>query len=148
MNVGIYRTLQMLAAVVRVERTCPELCELARKLTEPPDLELGRGGKMHRLVDELHRRFKYAPEHRETVGPVPIAPGGTVDADDACLFVAALASSVGIQCRFVGARYGRSWTCFVDYRVEDGSWETIDPLRQTDREPDERVFGPLLEVSS
>ena len=50
------------------------------------------------------------------------------DADDACLFLATLAMSVGIRCRFVAARYGQSWTCWVAYEVGD-HWETVDPLR-------------------
>lgn len=143
-NVGISGTLYMLATLVRVERSRPELRALAHELTgSEPD----RRGKMRLLVDELHRRFKYAPNHSETIGPVPLSFGSTVDADDACLFVATLATSIGIPCRFIGARYGRSWTCLVSYESSEDLWETIDPLRQvgTDREPDEQVPGPSLE---
>lgn len=102
-------------------------------------------GKMSLLVAELHRRFTLAREPvKEAMGPVPLAPGSVLDVDDACLFVAALAMSVGIRCRLVGARYGRSWTCFVAYETESGPWETIDPLRQQlGQEPDERLLGPL-----
>jgi len=87
------------------------ISRLARELT---DSEPDRNSKMRALVDELHRRWS-----------------GVVDADDACLFVIALAVSVGIRCRFVAARFGpHSWTCFVAYETEDGRWETVDPLRQ------------------
>ena len=68
-----------------------------------------------------------------------------MDADDACLFLAAFAMSVGIPCRIVGARYReRCWTCCVAYEDEEGRWTGIDPLRQeTDQSCDELIFTEM-----
>lgn len=78
--------------------------------------------------------------------PSRLLSGGRVpplDADDACMLLAALATSVGVRCRIVGARYGRAWTCWVAYAVGD-RWDIIDPLCQRPgREPDEVLWGPM-----
>jgi hypothetical protein len=72
------------------------------------------------------------------------------DADDACLLTAALLLSAGIRCRFVAARFDRSWTCLVDYETGNGppeaadrQWETVPLGERVNREPDERVVGPI-----
>lgn len=116
----------------------PEIRELAKRLTDP---FTNRREDMTAFIDELHRRFQYAADPLdECVGPIPFKPGTRIDADDACMFVAALAVSAGIPCRFVGARYGRSWTCFLEYQESHGSWTMVDPMRQSGiREPDELV---------
>ena len=147
-RIGIDISLHALAVCASRASDRSAVVVLANKLTsDSPD----RYGKMQAFVDELHRRFEYAPDPlKETIGPVPIeeigdTAGSTIDADDACLFVAALAASVDIPCRLVGARFVRSWTCFVSCQSEDGSWKRIDPLRQqTDREPDELVMGGVI----
>ena len=83
-----------------------------------------------------------------------VNPRPSIDADDACVFVAAAAMSVGIPCRFVGVRYGSSWTCWLSFEVDspptasctkptpEPRWEMIDPLRQKkpDHEPDEQAL--------
>jgi hypothetical protein len=125
--------LESLAHDARARRR--QLREFAHGVTDSASC---REDKMRALVDEMHRRFVFSidPTVRETVGPFTT---GSLDADDACTFLAAAAMSVGIRCRIVGARYGSSWTCWIQYENENGAWETIDPLRQKkpDREPDE-----------
>ncbi len=89
-------------------------------------------GKMHAIIDELHRRFVYAPDptHNETLGLFDMASGGSMDVDDACVTVSAMASSIGIKCRFVLASYRRAcWTMRVAYEA-DGAWTVVDVLRQ------------------
>ena len=68
-----------------------------------------------------------------------------MDADDACLFVASCALSIGIPCRFVARRYGgHTWTVRLGYKVA-GRWEIIDCTRQSaDRIPDEEIVGEEL----
>jgi hypothetical protein len=139
---SIETTLRALTNIAWQARLDPRVHRFAVNLTAP---EERREGKMRALVDELHRRFVLAPDcHRECLLPLTLTPGASLDADDACVFVAAAAMSVGIPCRFVGARYGHSWTCWIQY--EAGLlWETIDPLRQKpNREPDEEVLGPTM----
>jgi hypothetical protein len=146
-TVGIDATMmKMLTRIAWERRLYLGVSMLAQKVTGP---ETGRKDKMRALVDELHRRFVLAPNPTsEFIRPfdAPFDAGATLDADDACVFVAAAAMSVGIPCRLVGVRYGRSWTCWISYEVDaDSSWETIDPLRQkklAGREPDEQVIGP------
>lgn len=124
----IERMLQGLTAFADRKRADEELRAAADRLTESaPD----RYSKMGRIVDELHRRYVYAPDPvNETIGPMPLPEGSVMDVDDACLFVAVLATSIGIPCRFVAARYGRNWTLFLTYQDEEGRWEAVDPLRQ------------------
>jgi len=138
-------TLQALTRLAWCGRLDPKVYMLARKLT---DREASRQAKMEAIVDHMHRQFQLGRQP-DPVGAEALT-GGYVDsiakqafdADDACLYLASAAMSVGIRCRFVGARYGQSWTCWVDYEVGN-HWETIDPLRQRpDREPDERVTLP------
>lgn len=129
-DAGIDRTLQALVDLAWRKREDSPYRELAQAATED---ESTRTDKMLAIIDELHSRFTYAadPIQGEFIGPVPYTPGGTVDADDACLFVMTLAMGVGIPCRIVGARYRKfSWTCFVSYQDEAGDWNNIDPLRQ------------------
>lgn len=140
----IQKTLEALARIAWGERIDPRVYILAHNATEPAT---GRQDKMRALVDELHSRFE---------------PGATIDADDACVFVAAAAMSVGIPCRFVGVRYGGSWTCWLSYQVDappsascttptpDSRWEMIDPLRQKrpDRVPDEQVVVEMPKEST
>jgi len=144
---GIEWTLQSLTRIAWQSRLDPRVHMLARKLTDP---EPRREDKMRVLVDELHRRFipGVDPSTDETIAILP-PDGSTVDAEDACVFVAAAAMSVDIPCRLVAARYGHGWTCWVSY--EAGIiWETIDPLRQKkpDREPDEQILGPYPKEST
>lgn len=144
MTTGIYDQMAALAAAAT--HTNVSLRDLASKLSDRlPDNQL----KMVKFVDELYRRFTYAADSiQETIGPIPWEPGSLVDVDDACLFVAALASSVGIRCRFVALRYGSSWTCRISYKDGD-RWCTIDVLRQHIASfPDETVFGPEIETST
>lgn len=92
-----------------------------------------RVDNMRAFIDELHR----VAEYREA-GPLDemvYVPSGarppTFDADDGCLFVAALAGVIGIPCRFVAARTGkRSWTVFLAYEDEDGFWVGVDVMRE------------------
>jgi hypothetical protein len=134
---GIEWILRSIAQSAWQSRLDPRVYLLARKLT---DHEARREDKMRALVDELHRQSAIARRYETT--DVALGAMASLDADDACVFVAAAAMSVGIPCRFVGVRYGHSWTCWLQY--EAGLiWEMIDPLRQkTDREPDEQVIGP------
>ena len=171
MNVGIKMTLELLARSAWLSRVVPRVQLLARDVT---DVETGRADKMRALVDELHRRFVLAPDPptqersvmdlfdinkldeqmRREIDSV-VNPRPSIDADDACVFVAAAAMSVGIPCRFVGVRYGSSWTCWLSFEVDspptasctkptpEPRWEMIDPLRQKkpDHEPDEQVLA-------
>lgn len=152
-NYGIEMSLKQLASLAWQSRLDPRICRLALPLTEA---KTGRRAKMEALVAELHRRFVLAPgpTNSEAING-QFEDGNTLDADDACVFVAAAAMSVGIPCRIIGARYGQFWTCFVSYEDDPAPtascvassprraprWETIDPLRQKkpDREPDETV---------
>ena len=144
--------LEGLTAAAWRARIDPKVHYFARQLT---DRGYDRQEKMRLIIDDLHRRFVYAPDPvNEVIGPVSI-DGGSADADDMCLFVATVAMSVGIPCRFVGAFYlvGRQrgfWTLLLSYESEDGSWKTVDVLRQTfggisleQRGPDESVMGPI-----
>lgn len=137
-DLGIKRTLHALIGLASQKRDDPRIHELALELTAR---EPNRDGKVRALVDEISRRFVYAPDPTkvEFIGPVPLTRGEMIDVDDACLFVAALAMSVDIPCRIVGARYGyvktRSgrygfWTCILAYENEDGFWTAVDPLKQ------------------
>ncbi len=157
MNPGIRLSLQILAETARRDSSEP----LARDLTDAvPDIP----GKVRALVDALHRsgarssqagqdRFVRAV-HGDAPGffldvgcsdPVHISSVSVIDADDACLFVAAAAHSLGIPCRFVAMRFGeRSWTVRLRYEV-DGRWEEIDCMDQsTVRGPDEEIVGEEL----
>ena len=144
-SVGITSTLQTMKILTERCQVEPRVHSLAETLADPLD---SRAEEIREFVDELHRRFTYAPDPIGEYVSMPFEPGRvTVDADDACVFVAALAVSVGIRCRFVAARYGRSWTCFLEYEEADGKWTLVDPLRQkTDRSPDELVKGPVIGV--
>jgi hypothetical protein len=94
--------------------------------------------RMRALVHEMRRRVAIY----ETVSPFSADP---IDADDACSFVAAAALSIGIHCRFVVARFKRSWTCWVAYRDKD-RWRLLDCQTGAERlfsDPDEIVVGEL-----
>jgi len=124
---SIEQQLNALSTLAWNEHTSPRCIKLAWAVTnQDPDPR----SRVHSILDELNRRFKYRPDPiaRETMGPVPWS-GGYVDVDDACLFLAFLAMAVGIRCRIVGARMGKCWTCFVACEL-DGFWECFDPLRQ------------------
>ena len=153
---GIELTLQALTRIAWQNRLDPAVYQLARRLTDP---EASRQKKMEAIVAELHRHAVRIPAPTDTetfatpfmadpgVDRAPLDTDAVVvpfDADDACLFVASAAMSVGIRCRLIGARYGQSWTCWIAYEVGD-HWEIIDPLRQRSerRDPDEQVMGPL-----
>lgn len=102
--------------------------DFALKLTDgEPDVH----GKMRAIIDELHRRFVYSPDPiHEAMGLLDMDRGGSMDVDDACMTVAAMASSVGIKCRFVLGSYKRAcWTVRVAYEA-DGAWTVVDVLRQ------------------
>lgn len=144
---AIEQTLHQLTEVAWRDRLDPLVYQLARDLT---DREARRQEKVAAIVDHLGR-FQVGrtadPARAETVAGATLLltglAGTAVDADDACLFVATLAMSVGIRCRFVAARYDQAWTCWVAYEVGD-HWETVDPLRQRpERDPDELVMGPM-----
>lgn len=127
MNPGIRLSLQTLAETARRDSS-EQLRRLARDLTDAvPDVP----GRVRALVDALHKS-----------GARSVS---VIDADDACLFVAAAAYSLGIPCRFVAMRFGeRSWTVRLRYEV-DGRWEEIDCMDQsTVRGPDEEIVGEEL----
>ena len=138
MNPGIRLSLQTLAETARRDSS-EQLRRLARDLTDAvPDIP----GKVRALVDALHR------SEPEPVGVEHVSGARSVsviDADDACLFVATAAHSLGIPCRFVAMRFGeRSWTVRLRYEV-DGRWEEIDCMDQsTVRGPDEEIVGEEL----
>jgi hypothetical protein len=123
-NIGIEATLHGLTRVAWQARLIPNLYEIARHFTIS---KTNVYDKMWALADRVHPWSKYI----------------SMDADEVCLLVTSLALSVGIRCRFVGVRYGQSWTCWVAY--EDGDqWKVLDPTRPgMDRAPDEQVMGPL-----
>lgn len=101
----------------------------------------GRANQMQAFVDELHRRFMYAPDPlKEQIElHTPFEPGERIDVDEACLFVAALASHVGIPVRLIAARVKRSWTLFVAYQDEEGLWTGVDVLRHSNVPPIEEI---------
>lgn len=123
---------------VAAERRDANLQELANELTWP---KMHRAVKMQAFVDELHRRFVYAPDplKEQIRSHAPFAPGERIDVDDACLFVAALASHVGIPVRLIAARVKRSWTLFVAYQDEEGLWTGVDVLRHSNVPPIEEI---------
>ncbi len=127
---AIEQTLHQLTAVAWRDRADWMVYQLARDLTGH---EASPKQKVEAIVAEVHRKY----------GRFDSSAVESLDADDACLFVATLAMSVGIRCRFVAARYDQAWTCWVAYEVGD-HWETVDPLRQRpERDPDELVMGPM-----
>ncbi len=136
--------LRHLTALAWRDRLDPAVYKMAREVTHR---EATVQQKVEAIVDSLHRRFQLArtdASAEETLAsPSQLLAGdGSMDADDACAVVAALAMSVGVRCRLLAVRYGQSWTCWVSYEVGD-HWETVDPLRQRpEREPDEVVAGP------
>jgi hypothetical protein len=138
----ITRQLEALTKLAGVGRGIVVTQELAQKLAE----RRGRHETMNLIIDELWRRYKYVadPMNDESFG-LPRPGDSTVDVDGACLFVVALAQGFGIRCRFVMARYSRAaWTLFVAYETEDGSWQSLNVLRQkTDQVPNELVMGPI-----
>lgn len=90
-----------------------------------------RADNMRAFVNELHRVAIYRPSSLNEMVPLPGDQPPWFDADDACLFVAALAGVIGIPCRFVAARTGkRSWTVFLAYEDEDGLWVGVDVMRE------------------
>jgi|HubBroStandDraft_5_1064220.scaffolds.fasta_scaffold116736_3 hypothetical protein len=96
-------------------------------------VELDRERTMRAFVDELHRRFMYAPDPvRETIASEPPSDSDyPIDIDEACVFVAALGRAVGIPCYFMAARYSeRQWTLFLAYEDESGRRIGVDVLRQ------------------
>lgn len=122
--------------------------DFALKLTEnEPDVH----GKMRAIIDELHRRFVYMPDpiYNETLSLLDMARGGSMDVDDACTTVAAMASSIGIKCRFVLASYRHAcWTVRLAYEA-DGAWTVVDVLRQpwSDHLRFEKlIIGPEVET--
>jgi hypothetical protein len=120
---GIQLTLEVMAKTIRQGPKS----DLARNLTQGiPSVR----GKVRALIDALHES-----------GASSVS---VIDADDACLFVAAGARSLGIPCRFVALCYGESWTVRLRYEV-DGQWEEIDCVNQsTPRMPDEEMVGEEL----
>jgi len=144
---GLVEAIKALNKAVEREHTKTAVRELAYKLTTGKPL---RRDKLNAIIDELHRRCAYAPDpiRGEFVlallpdEPPSAATRQPIDADDACYFVAALAASIDIECRFVLARYGRaSWTCFIAYENEEGLWQNINPLREkTEQVPNELVM--------
>lgn len=135
MSAGIEQSLRLLTDRAWVERLNPRVREWTRS-TIHAARTLDRDVAMHALVDELYRATG--------AGARTLIDGTFMDADDACLAVAAAAMSVGILCRFVSERRGNCWTVRLVYEASPGQWETIDCLRQhTDKEPDERVLGPI-----
>lgn len=126
------------------ELTDPQLRDLALRLA---DGEVDRGGVIRALVDEVRRRFVYAPDPTlAEFFKIPFEFGSQIDIEDACLFVVALAKVIGIPCRFVLARYReRAWTVFLAYEDEERRWVGIDPLRQkTTVALEEFVIGGVL----
>jgi len=144
MTRGAWAGRQLGGLAVAAARTNDSFRRLARSLIGP-----NRGATMHAFVDELHRRFVYAPD--PTMAEflflrVPWEPGALIDVDDACLFVASLAKEAEIPCRFVLARYReRAWTVFLAYEDEEGRWIGVDPLRQkTTQRLEELVFSERI----
>lgn len=113
------------------------------------ELEPSAEAKIGVIVDELHRRFKYAAKPVLEALYVPFIEGDLIDVDDACAFVATVASLAGVRCRFVFAAYReRCWTVRVAYE-SDGFWAVVDVLRQpwSDRlRFEEMIVGPILEL--
>lgn len=149
MNLGFMQEALAFSILAGGTSQRPEFLKLAREVTAGKNTPVE---KILAIVDELDRRFVYMPSsHNETIGPVPFERGATVDIDDACLFAMTLATSVGVRCRPVMARYGQRWTCFVGYALDVGShpivWQIFDPLGQHDIDKsDENVFGPVVEL--
>lgn len=140
---GEWAGRQLGALAVATTRTDDSFVRLAQSL-----VGRNRGATMCAFADEIQRRFVYPPDPtQEEFFRIPWDPGTLIDADDACLFVAALAKAVNIPCRFVLARYReRAWTVFLAYEDEEGRWIGIDPLRQkTKWSLEELVFGSNLE---
>ncbi len=148
MNTGIDASLGTLGRLAMAYRLTQETRRIAIETIAAVG-PVGRKGYMLALVRELHHRADSTlhdpsvPEALRVVGsdePIP----QPIDADDACLFVASCALSIGIPCRFVAQRYGQSWTVRLRYEVA-GQWETIDCMNQsTTRETDEEIVGEEL----
>lgn len=118
-----------MATMTRLAAARAHVRDFTLKLTEgKPDVH----SKMDAIIDELHRRFVYSPDptYNETLRLLDMDRGGSMDVDDACTTVAAMASSIGIKCRFVLGAYRRScWTVRIAYEA-DGAWTVVDVLRQ------------------
>lgn len=144
MKDGVEQTLRALSSSAWRDRLDPVVHSWSCRVTGP---EANRHDKVRVLVDEVHKRSRIAPNHRETMDSVGmLLTEHALDADEACLLVASAAMSVGIPCQFVAERYGQSWTCRLSYLVGD-AWHSVDPLRQNPpHAPDETVYGPVPEV--
>lgn len=133
---GLAESLKALRAALAV-RPGRQFRARAWGLTETSN----RADNMRAFVNELHRVALYRPSSLGEIVPMPGEHPPTFDADDACLFVAALARVVGIPCRFVAARVGKhSWTCFLAYQDEEGFWVGIDVMRENANVIIEEIF--------
>ena len=153
MSKGIEHIAVAISSLVSAEGKHDKFVELAREVTvgkNTPD------EKILAIVEELDRRFAYLPDPAkgESLGPIPFDRGASIDVDDACVFVMALASHVGVTCRLIMARYEKRWTCFVGYLSKERTtadwrreWKVFDPLGQQDVDKaDEWFFGPEAEL--
>lgn len=122
--VGISKSLEALRCALTV-RPGHRFRARAWELAETSN----RADNMRAFVDELHRVA--IPWTSNEMVSLPGDQPPSFDADDACLFVAALAGVIGIPCRFVAARAGKhSWTVFLAYEDEDGFWVGVDVMRE------------------
>ena len=146
MNVGIKMTLELLARSAWLSRFDPRVQLLARDVT---DVETGRADKMRALVDELHRRFVLAPDPptqersvmdlfdinkldeqmRREIDSV-VNPRPSIDADDACVFVAAAAMMLAWRRR---SSPGGLWLLLI--LLAAAWWRRRNPPARQNRAP-------------
>lgn len=147
---GVEESLRTLADAAWRAHTHPNVYARARELTR--DCKTRRQG-VEAVADCVRRSISepHGPDEPEMLSPPLWVKSSSGEADDVCLLFATLLLSLDVRCRFVAARYGRSWTCLVDYETGDGTpevihrqWETFDPVRRRPEQvPDERVEGPV-----
>jgi len=140
---GIKLSLQVLADQSWRDRLDPRVYALARRIT-------GGEPTVDRKVQAIAR---YARSETAGIELMPFDPaegpawGAGADADDLALAVASLCLAAGIRVRIVGARFGASWTCWVDYwkdggdtdRNDGGEWVRVGAADEPGRQPDETI---------
>jgi hypothetical protein len=137
MNTGIEMSLKQIASRAWSERLTPDVHKTARGLTKDRPIIID---KVKAIVD--HIVDWSVKGHND-----PRAHGPQFDADDAVLVAATMCLAVGIRCRIVGARKGKSWTCWLEYQDGD-QWVTVDVLGGVPVGADEQIVVECDEVAN
>lgn len=140
-GIGIEMSLKEIAARAWRDRLLPAVYRTAKQLTDG-----SYGGKEEARSYTTHtQRVKSIVDYVRASGPIGV--GSYDDADDAVLAAATLCLAVGIRCRIVGARKGKSWTCWLEYQDGD-QWVTVDVLGGVPVGADEQIVVECDEVAN